>query len=169
MIEEMALELEVDDEVHMSPFHRRREGPSVCQMLERASFSCAHQHLARSIQRDLACKALPECAEPDLEAGDDFLRALAVNSRAAAPGHERGIVLYVGHDREKLVGRVGKRLLFLVTWHVPSSCLQTVLSAQQHLAVVTPSSAGARKPSSWRSWPWVRARAVSVAAACPDE
>ena len=36
----------------------------------------------------LACKAFPEWAEPDLEIGDDFLWIFAVDSRAAASGHE---------------------------------------------------------------------------------
>ena len=85
MIEEMALELKVDNEVHMSLVACWRERPRICQALERAPFRCAHQHLPRSIQRDLAGEAFPEWAEPDLEFSDDFLRGLAVD---IAPVHQ---------------------------------------------------------------------------------
>src|ERR1700722_2222890 len=88
MIEEMALELEVDDEVHMSLVACWRERPRIRQALERPPFRRAHQHLPRSIQRDLAGKAFPEWAEPDLEFSDDFLRTFAMDTRAGAPGHE---------------------------------------------------------------------------------
>jgi len=66
VIEEVTLELEVDNEVHMSPLARRRERPRVRQVLQRSPFRRAHQHLPRSIQRDLARKAFLERAEPDL-------------------------------------------------------------------------------------------------------
>ena len=85
MIEEMALELEVDNEVHTSLVACRRERPRVCQMLERSPFGGTHQHLPRPIERDLARKAFPEWAEPDLEFSDDFLRGLAVD---IAPVHQ---------------------------------------------------------------------------------
>ena len=88
VIEEVALELEVDDEVHMSPLARWCERPAVSQVLQRPTLSSAHQHLPRSIQRDLACKAFPKWAEPDLEVSDDLPRVLAVDTRPAAPGHE---------------------------------------------------------------------------------
>ncbi len=120
MVKEATLELEVDNEVHNSRVARRGERPSVCQVLQRPAFRSAHQHLPWSIQRDPAGKAFLERAEPDLEFGDDFLRIVAANSRAGAPRHERGIVPYVGHHREKLVGRLGKRLSLLVTRHVLS-------------------------------------------------
>ena len=83
MIEEVALELEFDNEVHMSPLARWRERPRVRQVLQRSSLSSAHQHLPRSIQRDLARKAFPEWAEPDLEVSDDFPLILSVDTRAA--------------------------------------------------------------------------------------
>ena len=118
MIEEVAFELEVDNEVHMSPVAHRREGPGVCQVLEWPAFSSAYQNLPRSIQCDLARKALLEWSKPDLEVSNDLLLILAMNANAAAPWHERGIVLHVRHDREKLVSRVGKRLFVLVTWHM---------------------------------------------------
>jgi hypothetical protein len=88
MIEEMALELEVDDEVHMSLVACWRKRPRICQVLERPPFRCAHQDLPRSIQLNVARKAFPEWAEPDLEFSDDFLRTFAVDTRASAPGHE---------------------------------------------------------------------------------
>jgi len=50
-------------------------------VLQRSSFRSAHQHLPRSIQRDLARKALPERPEPDLEVSDDFQLILAVAAR----------------------------------------------------------------------------------------
>src|ERR1700712_5472241 len=88
MIEEVALELEVYDEVHVSPGPRWCERPRVCQVLQRPSFSSSHQHLPRSVQRDLAREAFPKWTKPDFKVGDDFLRILAVDSCAAAPGYK---------------------------------------------------------------------------------
>src|SRR5919199_4898836 len=42
MVEEVALELEVDDEVHMSPHPHWCERPRVCQVLQRSSVSSAN-------------------------------------------------------------------------------------------------------------------------------
>ena len=88
VIEEVALELEVDNEVHLGPVAYWRERPRVRQVLQRSPFHSVYPHLSRSIQLDLTRKAFLEWAEPDLEVGDDFLRILAVDTHAAAPGHE---------------------------------------------------------------------------------
>jgi hypothetical protein len=88
MIEEVALELEVYDEVYTSSRPRWYERPRVCQVLQRPSFSRSYQHLPWSVQRDLACEAFPEWTKPDLKVGDDFVRILVVDSCAAAPGYE---------------------------------------------------------------------------------
>ena len=46
---------------------------------------------------------------------------LALASRAAAPGDEQRVVLYVGNNFEKFVGTVGECCLLLVAWHAASS------------------------------------------------
>src|SRR5271166_5266603 len=117
MIKQMTLELKVDDEVNVSLVPNRRERPRVRQVVQRP-FEGAHQHLSRSVQHDLAREAFLKWTEPDDEVGDDLSLVLAVDTRAAAPGDEQGIVLHVSHDREKLVGTIGERRLLLVTRHV---------------------------------------------------
>src|SRR5271157_4284087 len=122
MIKQMTLELKVDDEVNVSLVPNRRERPRVCQVLQRP-FDGAHQHLSRSVQRDLARETFLEWTEADDEVGDDLSLVLAVDTRAAAPGDEQGIVLHVSHDREKLVGTIGERRLLLETRHVTPPAL----------------------------------------------
>jgi hypothetical protein len=51
----------------------------------------------------LGCEAFLEWTGPDDEVGDDLMMVVAMNVRAAAPGHEQGIILHVRHDREKSV------------------------------------------------------------------
>jgi hypothetical protein len=63
MIKQMTLELKIDDEVNVSLVSNWREGPCVCQMLQRA-FGGAHQHLSRPVQRDLAREAFLEWTDP---------------------------------------------------------------------------------------------------------
>ena len=96
MIEQMALELKVDDEVDVGLVANRRERPCVGQMLQR-TFDGAHQHLPRPVQRDLAGEAFLEWTEPDDEVGDYLALIPAMNTCAAAPRHEQGIILHVRH------------------------------------------------------------------------
>jgi hypothetical protein len=123
MVKQMTLELKVDAEVNVSLVSNRREHPSVCQVLKRP-FDGTHQQLSRSVQRDLARETLLERTKADDEVGDDLSLVLAMDTRAAAPGHEQRIVLHVRHDREKLVSAIAERSLFLVTRHItlPHSC-----------------------------------------------
>ena len=69
----------------MSLITNRRERPGVRQVLQR-SLNGAHQHLPRSLQRDLAREAFLEWSESDDEVGYDFSLILAVDARAAGPG-----------------------------------------------------------------------------------
>src|SRR5262245_18574632 len=66
MVEQVTLELEIDDEIDLGLLADRREGPGVCQVLQR-SLSRADHDLPRSIQCYLAGKALLKWAEPDIE------------------------------------------------------------------------------------------------------
>jgi hypothetical protein len=87
MIKQMTLELKTDDEVNVSLVSNWREGPCVCQMLQRA-FGGAHQHLSRPVQRDLAREAFLEWTEPDDEVGDYL--ALILGDRTRAGGASSG-------------------------------------------------------------------------------
>lgn len=118
VIEQVAFELEVDQEVDESAGGCRGEGPGVGQVLERSAFGCADQDLPGSVQGDLAGKAFAEWSEADFEVGEDLLRRVGVDAHAAAPGDEGGVVFDVGDDREELVGAVGEGFLFFVAWHV---------------------------------------------------
>jgi hypothetical protein len=136
MIEQMSLELKVDGEINVCPVPNRREGPSVGQVLQ-WSFDGAHQNLSRPIQRDLAGEAFLEWTEPDDEVGDYLPLVLTVDTSAAAPRHEQGIVLYICNDPEKLVGIIGEHRLFLVTRHVtptPLAVPETQLAAAHNRA-----------------------------------
>jgi hypothetical protein len=125
MIKQVTFELKVDYEIDVSLVRNRRESPCICQVLQR-SLDGAHQHLPWSFQGDLAREAFLEWSESDDEIGYDLSLILAVDTRAAAPGDEQGIVLHVGDDREKLVGTKSKRRLLFMTWHVtpPPLCTQ---------------------------------------------
>lgn len=128
VVKQMTLELEVDHEVDVSLVPNRRKRPHVCEVLQR-SIDGVHSYLSRTIQRDLARKALLKRTESDDKTGDDFLLRLAKNASAAAPGDERGIIPYVRDDFKKLVGTVGERRLLLVTWHVVPLRLYVPLAA----------------------------------------
>jgi hypothetical protein len=117
VIEQMTFELKVDVKINQCRVSVRCERPPVRQVLQRP-IDCVHQHLSRSIQRYLARETFLEWAEPDDELGDDLSIVLAAEARTAAPGDERGIILHVRDDREKLLGGIMERRPFLVTWHV---------------------------------------------------
>ena len=87
MVEEVALELEVDNEVSMSLDACWGKRPHVCQVLQRSSFSSAHSRLPRAIQRDPAREAFLEWAKPDLEFSDDSCGSSRW-MRAGASGHK---------------------------------------------------------------------------------
>src|SRR5271166_942014 len=118
MIKQMTLELKVNEEVYVCLVIGLRECPRVRQVLQRPSFDGAHQHLSRSIQRNLTGKTFLEWTEPDDEVGQDLALVCAVDTCAAAPGDEQGIVLYVRNDSEELIGTVSERRLLLVMRHV---------------------------------------------------
>jgi hypothetical protein len=117
VIKQMTFELKVDDEINLCRVCERIERPSVCEVLQRP-IDGVHEHLSRSIQRDLACETFLEWAEPDDEFGDDLSFVLAVETCTATPGNERGILLHVRHDREKLIGAIMECRPLLVMWHV---------------------------------------------------
>lgn len=89
VIEQMTLELKVDDEVDVSLVPNLRERAAVCWVLQ-WPFDSTHNDLAQSVQRDVAREALLEQTEPDDKVGDDLSLGLAADTRAAAPGNNRG-------------------------------------------------------------------------------
>jgi len=117
VIKEMTFELKVDDKINLCRVSDRNERPRVCQVLQRP-IDGVHEHLSRSIQRDLACETFLEWAEPDDEFSDDLSLVLALETCPAAPGNERGIILHVCDDCEKLVGTIMERRPLLMMWHV---------------------------------------------------
>ncbi len=105
VIKQMTFELKVDDKINPCRVSDRNERPRVCQVFQ-WSVDSVNQHLSRSVQRDLTRKAFLEWAEPNDEFGNDLAPVLAKETRAAAPGYERRVILHVGHDCEKFVGAV---------------------------------------------------------------
>jgi hypothetical protein len=77
-----------------------------------------HEHLFWSVESDLARETFLERAEPDDKFGDDLALVLAPETCTAAPGNERGIILYVSNDREQLLGVIMERRPFLMMRHV---------------------------------------------------
>src|SRR5215469_17375468 len=124
MVEEVTFEYEVDHEVHVSPVAHWRKSPRVHEVLQRPSFDGVNLHLSRSIECDFTSKTFPEWAEPDLKVSNDFMLILTANARATTPRYEGRIFLHVRHDQKKLVCRIGKCLLFLMTWHIASFLVQ---------------------------------------------
>src|SRR5579859_236224 len=96
MVEQMALELEVDDEINMGLVPNRRERPSVVQVLKWPVDSLDF-YQSWSIQSNLAPESFVKRAKADGEVSGDLLQILLKNLRAGAPRHERRIILYVGH------------------------------------------------------------------------
>src|SRR5579862_4918252 len=133
VVKQVALEREVDDEVDMGLVPGGPERPGIGEMLER-TVGRAHQDPVRSIEGDVAGEAFLERAEADHEIGDNLLRILMPNARAATPGHEGGIILDVRHYREEFFGSIGKDGLFFMTRHAhpplmatnPIRCVQPV-------------------------------------------
>jgi hypothetical protein len=117
MIEQMTFELKVDDKINLCGVPDRNECPSVREILQR-SVDGMHEHLSRSIQRDFTRETFLEWAEPDDQFGDHLSLVFAEETRTAAPRNERGIILYVRHDSEKLVGAIMERRPLLVMRHV---------------------------------------------------
>jgi hypothetical protein len=137
MIQQMTFELKVDYEIDVGLVASRRESPRICQVLQRA-LDGTHQHLPWSLQGDLAREAFLEWSESDDEVGYDLSLILAVDTRAAAPGDEQGIVLHVGDDREKLVGTIGKRrLLFMARHFTPLPFARDVSDPPRPDAIMT--------------------------------
>jgi hypothetical protein len=117
VIEQMALELEINDEVDVSLVPKWHKRPCVCEVLQRPSFDGAHSHLSWSIQPDMAREALLEWTEPDGELSGDLSLILMADMSTAASRNEERIVLHVCHDCKKLVGTVGERCLPRMTRH----------------------------------------------------
>ena len=99
MVEQVTLELKVDCEVYTGLLADRCEGPGIGQVLQRA-LDGSDYDLPWSIQRYLAGEALLEWAEADVEVGDDLPRVRLADAGAAAPGHERRVLLHVCNHRK---------------------------------------------------------------------
>jgi len=137
MIEQMTFELKVDHEVDNRLILNRRERPGVDQVLQRP-LDGAHQHLSRSVQRDLAPETFLEWSKSDDKVGDDLSLILVEDTCAAAPRDEQWIVLYVCDDREKLVGTIGELRLLLMTRHVtPFPSVRDFSNLRQAGAITT--------------------------------
>jgi hypothetical protein len=117
VIEQMTFELKINDEINLCRVTDRAERPRICQVLERP-IDGLHEHLFWSVEGDLARETFLERAEPDDKFGDDLALVLAPEMRTAAPGNERGIILYVSNDREQLLGVIMERRPFLMMRHV---------------------------------------------------